>query len=1045
MKLLLERRAHYAALKVIVIYALFAAIWIYLSDEALGLFTRNTDIIVRISVFKGFLFIVVTAAILYKLITRQIRKTMEVENDLSASRNLMNAVLKGTTDAIFVKDREGRYLLFNAAAEAVTGKAAEEVLGKDDTDLFPADEAKAVMTDDRRVMDSGRVMTYVDYLTVAGGTSRTFLSTKGPVLDEDSEVSGIFGISRDITERDRADIALRESEKRYRSLFENMQEGYAHCRMLFDDWGKPADFVYLDVNEAFSRLTGLGDVIGKRVSEVIPQVRELSPELFEIYGRVAATGIPEKFEINFTPLRKWFSVSAYSPERDHFVTVFDNITERIQAQENLFTTIEVLRICNEAGSKRDLMKELTEFFQKLTGCDSVGARLKAGDDFPYYETRGFPEEFVLAENSLCSHDDAGGLQRDGEGNPFCDCMCGNIISGRFDPAKPYFTSHGSFWTNSTTELLAATSDKDRLARTRNRCNGEGYESVALVPLRSGGETFGLFQFNDRRSGRFTAEKIALLESLVAPVAISLAKLQVDEALVESNEFNRQVTQRLRLATASGQLGIWDWDIAYDVLVWNERMFELYGVSKDTFLISRKTWEKCLHPDDLAMALEMSRAALSGEKEYDFEFRIVHPGGGTKFIKTNGLIIRDEAGNALRMIGMNQDITERKHLEEQLRQAQKMEAIGQLAGGVAHDFNNILTAIYGYCSVLQMKMGTDSPFRADIDHIYAAAERAANLTRSLLAFSRKQIMSPQKVNMNDIVMNLGKLLTRIIGEDIRLKMVCMGVPLRIYADSGQIEQVLMNLAANARDAMPNGGTLTIETGIQEIDDGFIRTYGYGDSGKFVVLSVSDTGKGIDAETRKKIFEPFFTTKEVGKGTGLGLSIVYGVIKQHNGYINVFSEPGRGTTFSIYLPWISEEDVDDVEESGQEYPRMGSGTVLVAEDDANIRELAESVLKKFGYDVILARDGADAVEKFKAHGDHIAIVVMDMIMPKKSGREAYEEIRSIRADTKILFMSGYSPELLHDRGVFDSSFEVLIKPIHPLDLVRKVGNVLDGRNN
>ncbi len=517
-------------------------------------------------------------------------------------------------------------------------------------------------------------------------------------------------------------------------------------------------------------------------------------------------------------------------------------------------------------------------------------------------------------------------------------------------------------------------------------------------------------------------------------------LDITERKLAQEEL-QEANNRLRLATAAGRLGIWDWDIINDVLVWNERMFELYRVSPDKFRMSREIWEKCLHPEDLPIALENSKAALCGEKEYDFEFRIVHPDGKTKFIKSNGLVIRDEAGNAIRLIGMNQDITERKLLEEQLRQAQKMEAIGQLAGGVAHDFNNILTVIYGHCSLLQMKMGKDSPFRSDIDQIYAASERAANLTRSLLAFSRKQIMTPKKVNLNEIIINVGKLLTRIIGEDIQLKTVCTGKPFWVFADSGQIEQVLMNLAANARDAMLNGGILTIETGVQEIDKSFIQAYAYGEEGKYVVLTVSDTGKGMDAETSKKIFEPFFTTKEVGKGTGLGLSIVYGVIKQHNGYINVYSEPDEGTTFRIYFPQIGEEVVDNEEEVTPEVPRMGSETILVAEDDASIRELAGSILAKFGYDVILANDGKDAVEKFKVGKENIAAIVMDMIMPRKSGKEAYEEIRNIRADVKVIFMSGYSPDLLQDRGIFDDSVEVLIKPLHPLDLVRKVRAVLD----
>jgi PAS domain S-box-containing protein len=504
---------------------------------------------------------------------------------------------------------------------------------------------------------------------------------------------------------------------------------------------------------------------------------------------------------------------------------------------------------------------------------------------------------------------------------------------------------------------------------------------------------------------------------------------------------REVTQRLQLATASGQLGIWDWDIVSDALVWNDRMFELYGVSRDSFQGCYKAWENCLHPDDRDTAKELLTAALSGEKKYDLEFRVVHPDGTVKFIKSNALVIRDGEGKAIRLTGMNQDITEHRHLEEQLRQAQKMEAVGLLAGGVAHDFNNILMAIFGYCSILKMKIRDDSPYKSEIDSIYTAAERAANLTRSLLAFSREQVMSPKTVSPNEIVKNVLLLLARVIGEDIQLNAVYVEKPIRILADSGQIEQVLINLAANARDAMPNGGLLTIETEIQEIGEDFIQAHGFGASGKYAVLSVSDTGEGMNAETSKKIFEPFFTTKEVGRGTGLGLSIAYGVIKQHGGYINVYSEPGKGTTFRIYLPLVNEDEADIEEETVPEYPRMGSETILVAEDDATIRELMESILKKFGYDVILAHDGEDAVRKFKASKKKIAIIVMDMIMPGKSGKEAYEEIRKVRDDVKILFMSGYSPDLLQHRGIFDNSLEVLTKPIHPLDLVRKVRAVLD----
>jgi two-component system, cell cycle sensor histidine kinase and response regulator CckA len=713
-----------------------------------------------------------------------------------------------------------------------------------------------------------------------------------------------------------------------------------------------------------------------------------------------------------------------------------DITKRKWDEETREATIELLRVCNEAGSERELMRELTGFFHRLTGCEAVGVRLRECDDFPYYETHGFPEEFVLLENSLCARDQKGELIRDYTGHPAYDCMCGNVLSGRFDPSKPFFTRRGSFWSSCTTDLLATTSDADRQAKTRNRCNGEGYESVALVPLRSRGETLGLFQFNDRRKGRFSAEKIAIYEELVAYVAIALAKLKAEEELQETS-------QRLQLAVSSGQLGIWDWNIINNILVWNDRMFELYGLSQDGFRMSLAAWEKCLHPDDLAMAVEETRRALNSEKECNLEFRIMHPDGSIKYLKSNALVIRDENGSAVRMTGINQDVTEQKSMEEQLRQSQKMEAIGQLAGGVAHDFNNILTAIYGYCSVLQMKVGMDAAFRPEIDHIYAAAERAANLTKSLLAFSRKQLMTPRAVNLNDIIMNLGKFLTRIIGEDIHFKTLLTGKPLTIFADSGQIEQVLMNLAANARDAMPEGGLLTIGTESLELDECFVHAHGYGAPGKYAVISISDTGKGMDAMTAKKIFEPFFTTKEVGKGTGLGLAIVYGVVKQHNGFVNVYSEPESGTTFRVYLPHVSAEIRVDEVENALDFSPMGDETVLVAEDDTLIRELVESILRKSGYRVISAFDGMDAIEKFKANLEKVDIIIMDMVMPKMSGREAYGEIRKLRPDVKLLFISGYSPDLLHSRGFLDTGEEVLIKPFPPQELVRKVRAMLDSR--
>jgi two-component system cell cycle sensor histidine kinase/response regulator CckA len=395
------------------------------------------------------------------------------------------------------------------------------------------------------------------------------------------------------------------------------------------------------------------------------------------------------------------------------------------------------------------------------------------------------------------------------------------------------------------------------------------------------------------------------------------------------------------------------------------------------------------------------------------------------------------------VGIIRDISERKKLEEQLLQSQKMEAVGQLAGGVAHDFNNILSAIIGYGHLLRMKMNKEDPLRVNVEHMLESADRAAHLTHGLLAFSRKLALNPRPVDLHDIIRRVDKLLRRVMREDIELKTSFKQRPMTVNADPGQLEQVLMNLATNARDAMPRGGTFTIETDTIELDDAFIRTHGYGSPGMFCLVSVTDTGTGINDEMQKRIFEPFFTTKEVGHGTGLGLSMVYGTIKQHHGYINVYSEPGKGTIFRIYLPLIETEigPRDAPPAEVEERLPGGTETVLVAEDDDAVRKLSRAILQEFGYTVIEATDGVDAVNKFTQNQDTVQLVVMDMIMPKKSGKDAYESIKKIKPGIKMLFVSGYTADRLQHEKLLAEGMELIPKPISPVHFLKKVREVLD----
>ena len=445
-------------------------------------------------------------------------------------------------------------------------------------------------------------------------------------------------------------------------------------------------------------------------------------------------------------------------------------------------------------------------------------------------------------------------------------------------------------------------------------------------------------------------------------------------------------------------------------------------------------------------------ATSRRARYDEVFatgkpvHFVDTRGGT-VIDTYCNPVFDGEGRVTRIAIFATDITERtktqeenERLEARLRQSQKMEAIGTLAGGVAHDFNNILTAIIGYGSLLQMRMEPGNPMKVYVDQILASSQKAVQLTQSLLAFSRKQAIELKPVKVNRIIREAEKLLKRLLTEDIELTVSLAPADPVIKADSIQIDQVLMNLTTNARDAMPTGGKFVIETGVAHLDDGFSRAHGLGEPGDYAVISVTDTGTGMDRETRDKIFEPFFTTKGVGKGTGLGLSTVYGIVKQHDGHIAVLSEPGKGTTFTIYLP-VAKEPVrrTTVRASGQ--VRGGSETILLAEDNTDVRGLAKGLLESKGYTVIEAVDGKDAVRQFMDHRAEIDLLVLDVVMPGKNGKEAYDDIRAVRPDVKILFTSGHTGDVILTKGIEDEKIDFLAKPLLPNELLLKVREVLD----
>ena len=410
-------------------------------------------------------------------------------------------------------------------------------------------------------------------------------------------------------------------------------------------------------------------------------------------------------------------------------------------------------------------------------------------------------------------------------------------------------------------------------------------------------------------------------------------------------------------------------------------------------------------------------------------------------------ITNSAGMITNFLAMKEDVSERVRLEEQLHYSQKMDSIGRMAGGLAHDFNNILTAISGYVGIMEFYTQEESPLTSSLKQIRGAVDRAAGLVRGLLDFSRRQRTNPLPVNLNEIVTRVGKLIESLVGDDITVHNFLSEAPLEVFADSVQIEQLIMHLASNARDAMPQGGELWIGTRRTMLDHEFVKRYGYGTIGEYALLTVTDNGVGMDAETLEKIYEPFFTTKGVGKGSGLGLSVVYGCVKQHKGFLTCYSEPGRGTQFNIYFP-LKFEAAESGEEELRRNPIIvdrislrGSETLLLVEDDLDVLEIIKSLLDEFGYKVLVASDGNKALKIFREKIADIKMVITDAIMPQKSGWDTFREMQAEVPWLKGLFISGYAREALIEKGMMDESATFLPKPIAPMDLLRTVREVLD----
>jgi PAS domain S-box-containing protein len=577
----------------------------------------------------------------------------------------------------------------------------------------------------------------------------------------------------------------------------------------------------------------------------------------------------------------------------------------------------------------------------------------------------------------------------------------------------------------------------RLAPWKAEVEHHGVGSAIVLPLKERASEVGVLVLCAHETSFFNEAEARLAEEVAASVSYALDSLARDHQRRSAEAALRVSRDRLERVLEAIDEGYWDWNRATGELHLSSRYYTMLGYVPGELRLGWDSWMAMAHPEDAKVVdAEFARFAQADHNTFSMEIRMRCKSGQYIWVLSRGKVVeRDASGKPLRLIGTHTDVTEQKRLEEQFLQAQKLESVGRLAGGVAHDFNNLLTVINGYSEVMLGKLAVGDPNRRFVDAIQQAGVRAAGLTEQLLAFSRKQVTQPRALALNGVVADAQRLLLRLVREDIEMITRLEAAADHVMADPSQLHQVVMNLVVNARDAMPGGGRLVIATRNEDVPASAPDVQ----AGRYVVLSVADTGTGMDQETMRHIFEPFFTTKERGKGTGLGLSTVYGIVQQSGGVIRLDSAVGKGTTFHIYLPQVSADLVATLSAPIRPATQHGSETVLIAEDQPLVRELAVETLRGLGYRVLAASDGDEAFRIAAEHTGPIHILLTDVVMPGMDGWMLAERIAALRPGLKVIYTSGYTDDVVSARRVLDAGAAYLPKPFTPAALSAKIRDV------
>ena len=845
--------------------------------------------------------------------------------------------------------------------------------------IHPEDRQQALLQEERSQKTGVPIDSQYRMLT-KGGRAIWFRDFATAVLDEAGRPIHMQGVMLDITQAKEAELAHREAEERYGRLFQNAIEGVFQTT---------PDGRYLSANPAMARMYGFSSVeelmnsvrdIGRQVY-VDPTHREQFKRLMEEFGQV------ENYE--YQTFRKdgtklWLTENARAVRGSdgkirYYEGTAQDITEWKRAEIERQVTFEIIHGLSATDNLDDLLRLIHESLKKILYAENCFVAM-------YEPSTGmFHFPFFVDEFDSAPPPQKVGLS--------CTAYVFRNERAMLIPQKVF-------------DRLVAQNDVELV--------GTPSPSWLGVPLRTPSATIGVLVVQHYRDENAYAERdLELLSSVGGQIAMAIERKRAESALRESEE-------RLRILVE--QLPAVLWTVGADL-----RFTSCLGAGlarldlKPNEAVGMSLLDFFDAMDPGFMPIAAHRRAIAGEPvTFHSEFR-----GGSYACHVEPL--RNAEGMVEGAICMALDVTDRKKLEEQLRQAQKMEAVGRLAGGIAHDFNNLLMVIQGYAEMLIERLGSKNPLRRNAEQIQEASQKATALTRQLLAFSRKQMLAPVVLNVQVVVSDMEKILRRLIGEDIELATVSPPGLWKIKADRSQIEQVILNLVVNSRDAMPCGGRLIIETGNVEFDNSRTHAPAVLAPGQYVMLAVTDTGCGMDLETQAHIFEPFFTTKEKGKGTGLGLATVYGIVKQSGGYIWVYSEPSRGTTFKVYLPRVEETSETAIEEpQAEQGVPQGSETVLLVEDENGVRELAKEYMESNGYTVLEARNGQEALEVARMHSGAIHLLMTDVVMPGLSGNELARELCALRPGIKVIYMSGYTDQAIVHHGILDPDTVLLQKP-------------------